>query len=202
VVRGEEAVMGSLLGRLEAREEAARVRVEELRAEMAGLAERLAAAEELLSRLQITRQTVIEVLAGPDLPEDGAVAADAGTAAEGTALSGVADGATAPSVVAAQGPAFKEDGDGWGLPVAYRDVWEVLVDAGVPLRAKQISVALGLGVEPRHVEGMRSKLKRLVRRGWLLEQAPGQFSCAAGVDGVTAPDGGNPGQVKVKGSSS
>jgi hypothetical protein len=162
VVRGEEAVMGSLLGRLEAREEAARVRVEELRAAMAALAERLAAEEELLSRLQLTRQTVIEVLAGPDLPEDGAVAADTGAAAEGTALSGVADGATAPSVMAAQVPAFTEDGDGRGLPVAYRDVWEVLVDAGVPLRAKQISVAVGLGVEPRHVEGMRSKLKRLV----------------------------------------
>jgi hypothetical protein len=39
------------------------------------------------------------------------------------------------------------------LPVAYRDVLEVLADAGKPLRAKQIAAALGLGQEPRHVEG-------------------------------------------------
>jgi len=195
--------MGSLLGRLEAREGAARVRVEELRAEMAALAERLVAEEELLGRLQITRQTVIEVLAGPDLPEDGAVAAGTGTVSEGTAWSGVADGAMALPVTPALVPAWHEGGDGRGLPVAYRDVWEVLADAGRPLRAKQLCEALGLGQEPRHVEGMRSKLKRLVKRGWLAEVAPGLFACAAGVDGVTAPGGGTPtGQRQGKGSSS
>src|SRR6266540_1824468 len=47
------------------------------------------------------------------------------------------------------------------LPVAYRDVLEVLADAGQPLRAKQIAAALGLGGEPRSVEGLRLKLKRL-----------------------------------------
>jgi hypothetical protein len=183
--------MGSLLGRLEAREEATRVRVEELRAEMAALAERLAGEEELLSRLEITRQTVIEVLAGPDLPEDGGVAAGTGAA------SMVATVAAAPSETAAatQVPAFSQDGDGQGLPVAYRDVWEVLVDAGGPLRAKQLSVALGLGTEPRHVEGMRSKLKRLVRRGWLAEVEPGLFACASGIaGGAGGLEGGNPGR--------
>src|SRR6266545_3442280 len=94
MVRGEEAVMGSLLGRLEAREEAARVRVEELRAEMAALAGRLAAEEELLSRLQITRQTVIEVLAGGDLPGEGD---------EGAVVAGVGGGVA--SALASQGVA-------------------------------------------------------------------------------------------------
>lgn len=61
------------------------------------------------------------------------------------------------------------------LPVAYRDVLEVLADAGQPLRAKQIAAALGLGGEPRSVEGLRLKLKRLVRRGWLTEPAAGLF---------------------------
>src|SRR6266702_4731571 len=92
MVRGEEAVMGSLLGR----EEAARVRVEELRAEMAALAGRLAAEEELLSRLQITRQTVIEVLAGGDLPGEGD---------EGAVVAGVGGGVAAASALASQGVA-------------------------------------------------------------------------------------------------
>jgi hypothetical protein len=61
------------------------------------------------------------------------------------------------------------------LPVAYRDVLEVLADAARPLRARQIAAALGLGQEPRHVEGLRLKLKRLVQRGWLAEPAAGLF---------------------------
>jgi hypothetical protein len=61
------------------------------------------------------------------------------------------------------------------LPVAYRDVLEVLADAAQPLRAKQIAAALGLGGEPRSVEGLRLKLKRLVKRGWLAEPAAGLF---------------------------
>jgi putative heme degradation protein len=70
--------MASLLERLEAREQAARTRlealearqatasarVEALRAEMDQLAEHLAAERELLGRLEITRQRVIEVLVG------------------------------------------------------------------------------------------------------------------------------------------
>jgi hypothetical protein len=61
------------------------------------------------------------------------------------------------------------------LPLAYRDVLEVLADAAQPLRAKQIAAALGLGGEPRSVEGLRLKLKRLVKRGWLAEPAAGLF---------------------------
>src|SRR6266540_2293071 len=69
--------MGSLLEALEAREQAARARVEALRAEMDRLAERLAAEQELLGRLEITRQTVIEVLAGDALPGEDADQAQA-----------------------------------------------------------------------------------------------------------------------------
>jgi len=157
--------MGSLLERLEAREQAARTAVERLRAEMDRLAEQLAAEEELLRRLEITKQTIIEVLSGPELGgEDG-------------------DGAAEPAPVAVQVPAFGPGGDGDGrrLPVAYRDVVEVVADAGRPLRASQVCQALGVGGEPRHREGMRSKLKRLVRRGWLVEVEPGRFACAGGV---------------------
>jgi hypothetical protein len=164
--------MGSLLEALEARERTARARVEALRAEMDRLAEQVAAEEALLGRLEITRQTVVEVLAEDGLPGEDAVGIDPGPEAGA--------GAAAPRV-GMQVPVFGQDGDGRGLPVAYRDVVEVLADAGVPLRARQVCLAVGVGAEPRHREGMRIKLKRLVDRGWLVEAEPGLFACAAGV---------------------
>jgi len=177
LVRGKEAVMSSLLERLEQREAAARVRVEGLRAEMATLAERLTAEEAVLERLAITKQTVIEVLAGDDLSDEAAV--------------GVGVGASPATGTAVQVAVFTPDTevDGRGLPVVYRDVVEVLAGAGVPLRAMQVLQALGLGTEPRHREGMRSKLKRLTARGWLVEAEPGLFSCARGVAGAVERDG-------------
>jgi hypothetical protein len=41
---------------------------------------------------------------------------------------------------------------------------------------KRITAKLGLTAEPRHTEGVRGKLKRLVARGWLAEIAPGRFA--------------------------
>jgi hypothetical protein len=172
-------VVGSLLERLEQREAAARVRVQELRVELAALAERLADQEALLERLEVTKQTVIEVLA-----EDGA-GVEADTAAVAVA--------SVPGT-GMQVPAFTPDADGAGrLPVAYRDVVEVLADAGVALRASQVCRALGLGGEPRHREGMRSKLKRLVGRGWLVEGSPGLFAPADGVAGALNGNGADSG---------
>ena len=163
--------MGSLLEALQAREQAARTRVEALRAEMDRLAEHLAAEQELLGRLEITRQTVLEVLAGDGLPgQDGVgIGPDPQTGA-----------AAAAPRMATKVPVFGQDGNGHGLPVAYRDVVEVLADAG-PLRAAQVCQAVGTGAESRHREGMRIKLKRLVERGWLVEAEPGLFACAQGV---------------------
>jgi hypothetical protein len=171
--------MGSLLGALEAREVAARSRVEALRAEMDRLAERLAAEQELLGRLEITRQTVTWVLAGDALPGEDAVGIDPDPEA------GV--GVAVPRV-GVQVAVFDQDGDGRRLPVAYQDVVEVLADAG-PLRARQVCQAVGAGAEPRHREGMRIKLKRLVERGWLVESSPGLFACAAGVAARSDGDG-------------
>ena len=55
--------MGSLFEELEAREAAARVRVEELEAELASVSARLKQAREDLERLRITHETVMAVLA-------------------------------------------------------------------------------------------------------------------------------------------
>jgi hypothetical protein len=195
-----ETVVGSLLEALDARERAARVRVEALRAEMDRLAEQVAAEEALLGRLEITRQTVVEVLAEDALPGGDAVVADPDPqAGKAAALKG--------SRVGGQVPAFGQDGQvgGRGLPVAYRDVVEVLADAGVPLRARQLCQAVGAGVEPRHREGMRIKLKRLVERGWLVEAEPG---CSPALLGwlrgwtVSADSGLVLAKMKVWGSSS
>jgi hypothetical protein len=61
------------------------------------------------------------------------------------------------------------------LPSSYRDLLEVLVDAGRPLRAGRIAAAAGLSTGKSKIEGLRSKLKRLVERGWLAEDGPGLF---------------------------
>jgi len=58
---------------------------------------------------------------------------------------------------------------------AVRGVEEDLLE-----RAGQIAAAAGLSTDKAKVEGLRSKLKRLVERGWLAEEAgPGLFGLAA-----------------------
>nr|WSW48701.1 hypothetical protein OG296_36815 [Streptomyces sp. NBC_01001] len=64
------------------------------------------------------------------------------------------------------------------LPSVYRDIVEVVADAPGPVRAKQIVPRIGLPAETGKIEGTRSKLKRLVERGWLDEDAPGMFTPA------------------------
>jgi hypothetical protein len=180
------------MAELEAREAAARGRAEALRARIAELAEQLTAEEELLSRLGITRQMVLEILGGPDERGWGALAGaevgpggveldgDAGVRAalriDGPVARAGLEGAPAPvRVGAVTVPQWQAGVEETVLPVAYGDVLEVLADAGQPLRARQIAAALGLGEQPRSVEGLRLKLKRLVKRGWLAEPAAGLF---------------------------
>src|ERR1051326_3582330 len=51
-----------------------------------------------------------------------------------------------------------------GLPdnPAYQHILTALTDATSPLRCKDLCRALDTGTEPKHIEGMRSKLKRLL----------------------------------------
>jgi outer membrane protein TolC len=56
---------------------------------------------------------------------------------------------------------------------AYRQIMDAFADQQRPLRARDLCTALDLPVAAKHVEGIRSKLKRLASRGILTETEPG-----------------------------
>ncbi len=168
--------MGSLFEEIEEREAASRARVEELQGKIAELTARLEAERECLSRLVITRETVEELAA------EKAGAVEETERADGTGqVSGEAVGAVPAEmrVVGVQTVPVWRPGLAVGvLPKPYRDIAEVVQDAPGPVRAKQIAPRIGLPAQTAKIEGTRSKLKRLVERGWLDEDAPGLFTPA------------------------
>ncbi|POX41608.1 hypothetical protein [Streptomyces sp. Ru72] len=168
--------MGSLFEELEAREAAARARVEELEAELAELSGKLELARKRLERLRITRETVTEVLAEmePEMP----VVADAGPSQLGERVVSAYAGAERQVIEVLTVPNWQPGMMPDALPSVYRDIVEVVADAPGPIRAKQIVPRIGLPAETGKIEGTRSKLKRLVERGWLDEEAPGLFAPA------------------------
>ena len=165
--------MGSLIDELQRREAAARAEAEQLRGQIAELAERLAGVEEQLSRLVIAREVVDEVLDGATAAEVSPASGQPGvTASPGTGHS------SAVGVLAV--PPWRAGLEVSVLPQDYRDLLEVAEDAGRPLRAGQIAAAAGLSTDRGKVETLRAKLKRLVERGWLAEEAgPGLFALPA-----------------------
>ncbi|WP_344189102.1 hypothetical protein [Acrocarpospora corrugata] len=155
--------MGSFLEELARREAAVRRRVEQTREEIAELERRLGAEEEQLSRVVIAREVAEEIL-GETARLAGAELEPARVRPDGSPI-GVS---TVPTWEPGMTPAV--------LPRAYRDVMEVITDAGHGLRSKQIALALGLGDSASTVEGLRGKLRRLVSRGWLRQDSPGIFA--------------------------
>ena len=165
--------MGSLIDELQRREAAARAGAEELRGQIAELAGRLARAEERLSRLVITRETVEEVL-------DSAATEIAPVLLAAEQLEGMAlpRPGRSPVIGVVAVPPWRAGLEVSVLPQGYRDLLEVAEDAGRPLRAGQIAAAAGLSTDRGKVETLRSKLKRLAGRGWLAEEA-GLFALPA-----------------------
>jgi hypothetical protein len=150
---------------LDAHEVAVRARVEELRQEAERVAAALGEAELALEHVAITKATLALVLAGP------------GSQAAGQ--DPVADPAPA-AVERAPVPKWAAGLDSRALPDGYRQLWAVMVQAPEGVRCKAVAVALGLEPVPKKVEGVRSKLRHLVRRGWAVEAVPGLFQAAAG----------------------
>jgi hypothetical protein len=168
--------VGSLLEELARREAVARQRIEEIREQIIALESRLEAEQGRLSRLVITRETVEEIVG-----EAAQLVAEPAGAAEVVDVADVADvaasvqvGPSALGVVTV--PPWQPGMTVAVLPRAYRDAVEIMVDAGRALRAGQIAVAMGLPDEAAKREGLRSKLKRLVERGWAREEGPGLFT--------------------------
>jgi hypothetical protein len=60
--------------------------------------------------------------------------------------------------------------------LAYQNILAALAESPGPVRAKDLCQRLDLGLEPKNIEGMRSKLKRLVSRGMAVESEPGLFA--------------------------
>jgi hypothetical protein len=59
---------------------------------------------------------------------------------------------------------------------AYQQILTAFADLHRPLRARDLCTALDLPIVARNTEGIRSKLKRLVSRGVLIETEPGLFA--------------------------
>ncbi|GED90734.1 hypothetical protein [Streptomyces sp. 6-11-2] len=142
--------MPSVLGLLEAREK-------KVREEVARLQAALSEAERALQQLVDARATVAEVLAEPPV----AVAEPARKAVAGSVVPHRTEGMAASA-----------------LTPDYQRIVSVLEsEAGREgMRCQQLAAALGLEAVPAKVEGLRSKAKRLVERGWAVQERPGVFT--------------------------
>ncbi|GAA0276924.1 hypothetical protein GCM10010302_13210 [Streptomyces polychromogenes] len=154
-----------MLGLLEARESAAREVIERLREEADRVLAELGEAEAGLERLVIARETVAEVLGGP-------------AAQMGETAGSYADAGPMGVMVV---PHRREGLSARVLPEEYQRLFAVLVAgaAGGPMRARDLTVALGREAMPAKIECVRSMAKRLVARGWAVADQ-GLFTVAAG----------------------
>ena len=59
---------------------------------------------------------------------------------------------------------------------ACRQILDAFAELRRPLRARDLCTALDLPITAKNTEGIRSKLKRLVSRGILIETEPGLFT--------------------------
>lgn len=151
--------MPSVMGLLEERERAARQRVEALQVD-------LRESEATLERFVIARETVGEVLAEPRGSDEVVPVAAAGGLPMPTAVPG--------SVVSV----WRDGLDVRVLAPDYQRIMNLFAERGATMDCRQLAAALGLEPVPAKVEGVRSKAKRLVARGWLAEESPGMFSVA------------------------
>ncbi|MEV5877450.1 hypothetical protein AB0L75_25140 [Streptomyces sp. NPDC052101] len=165
--------MASVMGLLEEREAAARVRVEELQAEAEAdrILSELAGAEAVLEQRVIARVELAEALAAPGDAADAAVQ----EAPEPVPAVKVVKVLVAGSIV----PRFGEGVMVEALAPDYRRIVE-LVEAGPEggegVSAKEIASGLGLELVPAKIEGVRCKTRRLAERGWLAVSPSGRFT--------------------------
>lgn len=159
--------MVSVDGLLDAHEVSVRASVDALREQVARVSAELSAAELALEHVAITRATLAVAVSGA-----GPVLA-AGTQAQ------VPDATAAGGPGGSLVPRWRADLGEAHLPADYRRLWVLVRDAPAPPRVRELAASLGLEDTAAKREGVRSKLKRLVARGWMREDAPGCFSVPA-----------------------
>ncbi|WP_432190371.1 hypothetical protein [Streptomyces sp. Tue6028] len=165
--------MASVMGLLEERETAARVRVEELQAEADRVLAELGEAETVLERRVIARAKLAEALAAPGPVVEVPAAEPQDVMPKVLAAKGRAP------VAGAIVPRRREGATAEAIAPDYRRIVELLEtelpDGGEGLMAKEMTARLGLELVPAKIEGVRSKAKRLVERGWLALAPSGRF---------------------------
>ncbi|MFI1035930.1 hypothetical protein [Streptomyces sp. NPDC020951] len=147
---------------LEARRKAAVVRVEELEAELERVREDLADAEEVLRRRVIGLEQYLEALPEEEVPV--------------VVVGGVS---RRKPVGPRRAVPHRENAAGVeDLSVDYQAVMAAAAEAGAGgLGARRAAAVLGWdSASASRVEGARARLKRLVERGWLIEEKPGRFT--------------------------
>jgi hypothetical protein len=150
-------------------EVAARVRVDRLQDELDRIAQELAGARDALFHVEITRATLAAIAAsGPAVMTVAAAAGESGAAAGVVAVDR-----------SQRVPVWNPGLTGDVLPVHYRPLFELLVGAEAPVRCQELAGGLGFDLVPKRIEGIRSKLKQLVDRGWAVQPAPGLFAVRA-----------------------
>lgn len=150
---------------LEARRKAAAVRVEELEAELERVRAALADAEEALRRRVIGLEQYLEALAEADAPAE--------------VIGGVSQ---RKPVGPRRAVPHRQNATGTEeLSPNYQELTAAAAEAGGDgLGARRAAVVLGWdSASASRVEGARARLKRLVERGWLVEEKPGSFMLPA-----------------------
>jgi hypothetical protein len=61
------------------------------------------------------------------------------------------------------------------LPAEYQRFLALIAAAPRAVACRDVCEQLGVPIAAKNIEGVRSKLKRLVERGWLIERQPGKF---------------------------
>ncbi|MFM9454521.1 hypothetical protein [Streptomyces europaeiscabiei] len=165
--------MPSVIGLLEERGRAAAQRVVALRVEADRILAELREAELDWERFVVSRETVVEVLAGTG---------DAGEAE--VPVPGGPEPSPAGSAVRSVVPSWRAGLDVAVLSPEYQRIVQLLSALGTALTCKELASGLGVDVMAKtKVEGVRSRARRLVERGWLVRKPSGRFAPAAGVRG-------------------
>ncbi len=154
-----------------------------VRGELSVLREKLAVAEERLAHLTITRETLRSLVGDEPPREDAAVGPEVWSSPDDASFT-TADDAVAEEPVAKPGPLRWE--------VARERMLVLLAGAGRAMKVQDISAAIGEDTcVARRVETTRSRLKRLVKEGRVVEGPTAWFAIApsAGEEGTEAAMG-------------